>query len=138
MGIVACCHERKSKWSSASVCIRTLEAMSGATCGADEINDKLVDHFLRTPPTDLDMRALATLHQQFSQTNGIEDFACTTIYLCAQQAIMERARVSLTDSQGILRVRVATVRSISSFSELAQAQFVCASATGALDPMGTH
>lgn len=105
---------RKPRWKDANACIRLLQHFSSSNASADEINNKLVDFFLMSPPSLVELQRLSLLQQEYDGTNGIEDFACSTVFLCSQQAIIDQNNSGDTK----LIARITSIRSITSFSEL--------------------
>ena len=85
-----------------------LRRAAGRGRGVDEVNERLVAHFLRHPPTEPQMARLSILQQTLNGTHGVEDYACTTLFLCAQQAIIDAPASA----------RAASIQSIESFSDL--------------------
>lgn len=111
--VITCCLDmtrgKHPTWT-ASTCVhfmkdRAAEVEEGA--GADAVYETILHHFKKTPPTDGDMAQLSLLHQHHSGSHGIYDYACTTVFLCAQESLLDAA--SLKGS---------TLGSIKSFTEL--------------------
>ena len=108
MDIFCCCFERErpTAWTGSS-CVSWLKKQRVES--ADELHAVILEHFTRFPPSPSDMATLSILQQRFEGTMGIYDYACTTVYLCAQEAIMEASY----DTEK-------TLQSISSFNELSR------------------
>lgn len=119
MDILCCCFHRQPKewtaepkeWTAESqewtsdACVSFLKEMTAEA--SDDLHSAVVAHFVRCPPENADMAQLSMLQQSFEGSMGIEDYACTTVFLCAQEAILN-----------ITEHRPQTLQSISSFAKL--------------------
>ncbi len=105
---MCCCRKGSTRFGTSDACIRLIRRSSQQSDGADEIFDRLICHFHQFPVTEKELGRLSLLQQHFENTHGMEEYACTTVYLCAQYSKMNQKDT-----------RVSTVRSIRSFNELA-------------------
>jgi hypothetical protein len=87
--------------------------------GADELCDRLVRHFRQSLPTDSELQRLSTLQQRVVGSCGEEEFAVTTLWLCALHSIIEsehkakKASLRRSFSEGALSCERGAGRSLS-------------------------
>lgn len=79
-------------------CVLVLQLLVTDVSTTDELVAKLIRLYADDKPSEYEMRALSLLQQRASGTCGFEDFAATTLWLCAQEAIMRAERCPLRRS----------------------------------------
>jgi hypothetical protein len=92
--------------SSARDCIEIAQKVSRNEGNADFLWDSLVNCFRRILPTDRELQRLSILQQEVEGSCGEEEYAVTTLWLCALQSIIEaewkrvlRNKRSVSESQ---------------------------------------
>ena len=74
---------------SAGDCVQITRTVSCSEGTADYLWDSLVNCFRRVLPTESELQRLSILQQEFEGSCGEEEYAVTTIWLCALQSIIE-------------------------------------------------
>lgn len=92
--------------SSARDCVQIAQNVSRNKGNADYLWDNLVSCFRRVLPTEWELQRLSILQQEVEGSCGEEEYAVTTLWLCALQSIIEaewkrvlRKKRSVSDSQ---------------------------------------
>ena len=100
--VFSCCLDasrRKENTWTASGCVHFVQGRADAysgQCGAEGLYDALLRHFKEAPPSSDDMAQLSMLQQRHGGTHGIYDYACTTVFLCAQESMLESTTLKST------------------------------------------
>jgi hypothetical protein len=91
---------------SAEDCVEIARNVSHNTGNADYLWDRLVNCFRSTLPTEGELQRLSILQQKVEGSCGEEEYAVTTLWLCALQSIIEaewkrilRKRRSVSENQ---------------------------------------
>ena len=73
-----------------SDCIRVLKCISSE---GHNSSDKMISHlnkfYLKNPPNEAYLAKLSLLHQSVNNTDGIEEFAVLTLWISANQSIID-------------------------------------------------
>lgn len=86
-----------------------LQRLAGTDASADQVYERLVAYLSHDPPSETELAHLAVLQACYQGSNGIEDYACTTLYACALQAFNRKWGPD---------IRVISMQSIASFSRM--------------------
>lgn len=75
--------------NSAGDCVQISRNILRSEGNADYLWGSLVNCFLRTLPTEAELQRLSILQQEVEGSCGEEEYAVTTLWLCALQSIIE-------------------------------------------------
>ncbi len=70
-------------------CVDVTRSLTETQSSTDDLCTALVRLYSRRLPKESELRTLSLLQQQVYGTYGVEEYAVTTLWLCALQSIME-------------------------------------------------
>ena len=75
--------------STAADAIRLLRWCCTSGTGADALVSRAIAMYKRAPASEAELQVLSTLQQRYAGTGGAEEYATTTLWMCAVEAIIE-------------------------------------------------